>query len=55
MVGVASLMEMDLAAGVRREPLLFALVLLVEWDESFPRRKREAVSLYKNSVAIAGD
>jgi hypothetical protein len=30
-VEVASLTEMDLAAGARRERLLFALVLLVKW------------------------
>jgi asparagine synthase (glutamine-hydrolysing) len=54
MTGVASLTETDLAAGVRRERLLFALVLLVEWYKSFTSRKREAVSRYERSVAIAG-
>lgn len=54
MAGVASLTETDLAAGVRRERLLFALVLLVEWYKSFASRKREAVSLYERSAAIAG-
>ena len=37
MTGVASLTETNLAAGVRRERLLFALVLLVEWYEAFTR------------------
>lgn len=54
MAGVASLTETDLAAGVRRERLLFALVLLVEWYKSFTSRKREAASLYERSAAIAG-
>ncbi len=54
MAGVASLTEADLAAGVRRERLLFALVLLVEWYKSFTSRKREAASLYERSAAIAG-
>jgi asparagine synthase (glutamine-hydrolysing) len=35
MAYVANLTEMDLAAGVRRERLLFALVLLVEWYLAF--------------------
>ena len=54
MAGVASLTETDLAAGVRRERLLFALVLIVEWYKSFTRRKREAASLYARSAAIVG-
>jgi asparagine synthase (glutamine-hydrolysing) len=54
MAGVASLTETDLAAGVRRERLLFALVLLVEWYKSFTTRKREAASRYERSATIAG-
>ena len=54
MAGVASLTEVDLAAGVRRERLLFALVLLGEWYKSFQSRKREAASRYEKSAAIAG-
>jgi asparagine synthase (glutamine-hydrolysing) len=54
MAGIASLTETDLAAGVRRERLLFALVLLVEWHRSFASRKQEAASLYERSTAIAG-
>ena len=54
MAGVASLTEADLAAGVRRERLLFALVLFVEWYKSFQSRKREAASRYERSATIAG-
>jgi asparagine synthase (glutamine-hydrolysing) len=54
MAGVASLTETDLAAGVRRERLLFALVMLVEWYKSFATRKREAASRYERSATIAG-
>ncbi len=54
MAGVASLTETDLAGGVSRERLLFALVLLVEWYKSFTSRKQEAASLYEKSAAIVG-
>ena len=54
MTAVASLTETDLLAGVRRERLLFALVLLVEWYKSFTRRKREAASEYEETPATAG-
>jgi asparagine synthase (glutamine-hydrolysing) len=54
MASVATLTETDLSSGVRRERLLFALVLFVEWYKSFTRRKREAASLYEKKAATAG-
>ncbi len=53
MAGVASLTEADLAAGVSRERLLFALVLLVEWYKSFTTRKRDLASKYEEATATA--
>jgi asparagine synthase (glutamine-hydrolysing) len=47
MVEVARLTEEDLSAGVRRERLLFALVLLLEWYRSFRSRQREVASRYQ--------
>ncbi len=41
MTEVARLIEEDLSQGVRRERLLFALVLLVEWYQSFKIRQNE--------------
>lgn len=38
---VARLTEQDLSEGVRRERLLFALVLIVEWYQSFKSRQYE--------------
>jgi asparagine synthase (glutamine-hydrolysing) len=40
MTEVARLTEEDLSHGVRRERLLFALLLLVEWYQSFQNRRR---------------
>ena len=44
---VARLTEEDLSQGVRRERLLFALVLLVEWYHSFQQRRRELAARYQ--------
>jgi len=38
--------------GVRRERLLFALVLLIEWHHVFNKRRRSVARRY--SVAMAG-
>jgi asparagine synthase (glutamine-hydrolysing) len=61
MAEVARLTEEDLAAGVHRERLLFALVLLVEWYQSFKSRQldlarqyREAASRPQEQVKING-
>jgi asparagine synthase (glutamine-hydrolysing) len=53
MVELARLTEEDLSAGVRRERLLFALVLLVEWYQSFRNRRHEIATGYRESVAFA--
>jgi asparagine synthase (glutamine-hydrolysing) len=53
MIEVARLTEEDLSAGVRRERLLFALVLLVEWYQSFQSRQHGIATRYRGSVAFA--
>ena len=53
MVEVARVTEEDLSAGVRRERLLFALVLLVEWYRSFKRRQQAIAAQYRESVGFA--
>lgn len=47
MAEVAKLTQEDLSQGVRRERLLFALVLLVEWYHSFRRQRREVAARYQ--------
>lgn len=47
------LIERDLAEGVRRERLLFALVLLVEWHQSFKSRQYELARKYREAAAPA--
>lgn len=44
---VSRISEEDLAHDVRRERLLFALLMLVEWYESFQSRKREVARRYR--------
>ncbi len=44
---VAQLTEEDLSHGVRRERLLFALLLLVEWYQSFQNRRRVLARRYR--------
>ena len=46
---VSRITEEDLAHGVRRERLLFALLMLVEWHQSFQGRKREVAGHYRES------
>lgn len=53
MAEVIRLTEEDLAQGVRRERLLFALVLLVEWYESFQRRRQDLNLLYQQAGTSA--
>jgi asparagine synthase (glutamine-hydrolysing) len=43
----ARLTEEDLSQGVRRERLLFALLVLVEWYQSFQQRRREVPARYQ--------
>ena len=47
---VANLVTRDLLAGVRRERLLFALVLLVEWYQSFQERKYKLARQYRETT-----
>ena len=41
----------DLSEGVRRERLLFALVLPIEWYQAFQARRRELARVYRGSDA----
>lgn len=57
MNAVAQLVQEDLAVGIQRERLLFALVMLVEWYQFFKdkremiaRRYREALAVHHKSV-----
>ncbi|MDR6878742.1 asparagine synthase (glutamine-hydrolyzing) [Bacillus sp. 3255] len=43
---VIRIVEEDMGHGIQRERLLFALIMLVEWYESFLRRKNEVRSTY---------
>jgi asparagine synthase (glutamine-hydrolysing) len=51
----ARLTAEDLSSGVERERLLFALVMLVEWHQSFSDRRREIASQYRKSVDSKGE
>jgi asparagine synthase (glutamine-hydrolysing) len=53
MAEVARLAQHDLSEGVRRERLLFALVLLVEWYRAFKAKQRELASEYRQAAARA--
>jgi asparagine synthase (glutamine-hydrolysing) len=50
MIEVARLVEKDLSVGIRRERLIFALVLLVEWYQSFRRNQDEVTRRYQEAV-----
>ena len=50
---VAQLTQEDLATGVRRERLLFALVLLVEWHHSFKSNLRELARKYRAAASAS--
>ena len=47
MAAISELTEEDLAQGVRRERLLFALLILVEWYQSFQSQQRELSARYR--------
>lgn len=51
---VARLTADDLLQGVKRERLLFALVLLVEWHRSFKNRQRELTGKYNEASVPRG-
>ncbi len=53
MTEVARLTKEDLASGIGRERLLFALVLLIEWYQSFKSRERHLARRYREAV-VAG-
>jgi asparagine synthase (glutamine-hydrolysing) len=46
---LARLAQEDLSAGVRRERLLFALVLLIEWHQSFKSRQYDLARRYREA------
>jgi hypothetical protein len=46
------LVEEDLKVGVRRERLLFALVLLVEWHTSFQARRLKHVAAHRDILVV---
>lgn len=50
---VARVTEDDLSVGVRRERLLFALVLLIEWHHAFKCKQRELARMYREAAAGA--
>jgi asparagine synthase (glutamine-hydrolysing) len=52
MAEAARLTELDLAAGVRRERLVFALVLLVEWHHAFTARRRDLARVYRTATFL---
>jgi len=52
---VARLTAEDLLQGVKRERLLFALVLLVEWHRSFKNRQRELAGKYNEASVTRGE
>ena len=45
------LTEADLSKGVRRERLLFALVLLLEWHQAFEGQRRDLARTYREAAA----
>jgi asparagine synthase (glutamine-hydrolysing) len=47
MTEVSRLTEEDLSHGVRRERLLFALLMLIEWYQSFQSRQSEVTRRYR--------
>jgi asparagine synthase (glutamine-hydrolysing) len=51
---VAGVTAEDLLQGVKRERLLFALVLLVEWHQSFKSRQSDLRRKYKEAFATPG-
>jgi asparagine synthase (glutamine-hydrolysing) len=54
MAEVARVTAEDLATGVHRERLLFALLLLIEWYQSFKSRQRELSRKYREAAGLTG-
>ena len=52
---VARVTEADLSEGVRRERLLFALVLLIEWHQAFEGQRRDLARTYREAAAAKTD
>jgi asparagine synthase (glutamine-hydrolysing) len=52
---VAQLTAEDLSAGVNRERLLFAIVLLVEWYQSFKTRQQELARKCREATVSDGE
>jgi asparagine synthase (glutamine-hydrolysing) len=52
LVELGRLVGEDLNVGVRRERLLFALVLLVEWYTSFQARRLEHIAVHRDILVI---
>ena len=48
-VRLANLVAADLATGVRRERLLFAIIMLVEWWHAFRVKRESLVQIYNGS------
>lgn len=55
MAEVSKLIEEDITQGLRRERLLFALLLLIEWYQSFRRRQVELAARYREADSAAND
>jgi asparagine synthase (glutamine-hydrolysing) len=55
MTEVARLTAEDLSAGVARERLLFAIVLLIEWHQSFKSRQYELARKCREAVVSEGE
>lgn len=53
MAEVARLVEEDVAKGVERERLLFALVMLVEWHQAFQSRRQEIAATYREGESAS--
>lgn len=53
MAEVARVTQDDLSIGVRRERLLFALVLLIEWHQAFEGKRRELARTYREAAATS--
>jgi asparagine synthase (glutamine-hydrolysing) len=51
MAEVARLTMTDLSEGLRRERLLFAIVLLIEWHQAFQAKRRKLTSIYRDAAS----
>lgn len=55
MAEVASVTEEDLSAGVQRERLLFALVMLIEWHQVFKAKQSALVKSYIDAAKAGAE